>query len=260
MFGTDQLISFGPEEPEYYAELLSKIPRPANRRSSDGRYCPDIPGIQNFDVALSRRLQTLLDAVTDISLCRRGNVSATMASLKDNTGTLETRLYIVFNHEDESALRCNQHLQNIIEMLRRVTYRPPAMGGSPKVITNESEDELIEFCKAIHNYSFDIFAYRVTKRGHKLSEIRGYIEQDQTQFSTKQRSTLLIFLEGVDRIITKVTNAKTTKQLSSTFIKMLLRMYSYWTEHGLLPKDSPADNKVTFTLLDHADAWLTNRA
>jgi hypothetical protein len=257
MFGTDQL---GPEEPEYYAELLSKIPRPANRCLSDGRYCPDMPGIQNFDVALSRRLQTLVDAVTDISLCRRGNVSATMASLKDNTGTLETQLYIVFNRKDESALRCHEHLQNIFAMLRRVTYRPPARGGSPKVITNESEDELIEFCEAIHNYSFDIFAYRVTKREHKLSEIRGYVEQDQTHFSTKQRGALLIFLEQVDRIIifTKVTNATTTKQLSSSFIKMLLGTYSYWTEHGLLPKDSLTDNKVT--LLDHADAWLTNRA
>jgi hypothetical protein len=244
----DQPTFIVAEGPEYYAELFCKIARLANRRLPlDERSCPDTPGIQNVDGLLSRRVQTLLDAVADISLCQRKNVSATMASLKDDKGTLETRLYIVFNHEDdESALGCPQHLEAIFKMLRQVPYRPPATDGSPKVITNELEDELIEFCKPIHNYSFDIFAYRVTKRERKLSEIRGYVEQDQTHFSTKQRSTLLIFLEQVDRIIifTKVTNATTTKQLSSSFIKMLSGTYSYWTEHGLLPKDSLADNKL----------------
>jgi hypothetical protein len=85
-------VSIGAEEPGYYADLLCKIPRLTNLRlASDGRSCPDIPGIQNFHVAHSRHLQTLLDAVANISLCRRGNVSATMASLKDNTGSLETQ-------------------------------------------------------------------------------------------------------------------------------------------------------------------------
>ena len=49
-----------------------------------------------------------------------------------------------------------------------------------KVIANELENDFIEICRAIHNYSFDIFAHRVTKREHKLSDIRGYLELDQT--------------------------------------------------------------------------------
>jgi hypothetical protein len=211
MFGINQL---GTEDPEYYADLLCKIPRPANRRLSD------IPGNQNFGVALSRRLQTLLDAVADISLCRRGNASATMASLTSDTGSLETQLYIVFNHEDdESALRCSQHLQNIFGLLRRVPFTPPAI-GSPKVIPKELEDDFIEICKVIHDYSFDIFRYRVTKRRQKLSDIRGYIEQDQTDFTNKQRSTLLTFLTHVDQIITKTTT--TAEQFPTNFIKLLV--------------------------------------
>ena len=97
MSGTDPLISIDAEHPEYYADILCKIPRPANQR------CSDIPDIQILDFALSRRLQTLLDAVADFSLSQRGNVAATMANLKANAGTLETQLYFVFNHEDESA-------------------------------------------------------------------------------------------------------------------------------------------------------------
>ena len=108
MSGADQLTLIDAEDPEYYAELLCKIPRPANRRlPSDGRSCPDICGIQKVDVALSRRLQTLLDAVADISLCQRGNVSATMASLKDNTGILETKLYI----PRRSAFMCARRIE-----------------------------------------------------------------------------------------------------------------------------------------------------
>jgi hypothetical protein len=182
-----------------------------------------------------------------------------MACLKDDKGTLETRLYVVFNHEDdEAARRCPQHLQVIFNMLRQVPYKPPAMYGSLKVIANELEDDFIEICRAIHNYSFDIFAHRVTKREHKLSDIRGYIELDRTHFTSQHRSTLVAFLEDVDRIIMNVANAQTTKQLSTISIKMLLSMYLYWTEHDLLPKDSLAHNKVT--LLDNADAWLSDGA
>jgi len=47
-------------------------------------------------------------------------------------------------------------------MLRQVPYKPPAMGGSPKVIANSLEIDFIEICRAIHNYSFDIFAHRAT--------------------------------------------------------------------------------------------------
>jgi hypothetical protein len=67
----DQLISIDAEDPKYHADLLSKIPRIANRRlQSDEQSCPDVPGIENVDIALTRRLQTLLDAVADISLFR----------------------------------------------------------------------------------------------------------------------------------------------------------------------------------------------
>ena len=250
----DQLISIDAEDPKYYADLLCKIPRTANRRlPSDGQSCPDVPGIQDVDFALTRRLKTLLDAVADISLCRRGNVSATMASLKDNAGTLETQLYIVFNHQnDNSALDCPQHIQNIINMLRQVPYK-----SSPKVVTRELQSNHIEICQAIHNYSFEVFHYRVTKHGHKLSEIRGYIERHQTSyFSDEQRRMLLKFLYHVDMIITRTTTM--TRQFPTTFIKVLLAMYSYWTHNDLLPNDPPADNKLT--LLDRADTWLAESA
>ena len=256
MSGTNQLISIDAEDPKYYAELLCKIARPANRRlPSDGQS----GGIQDVDIALTRRLQTLLDAIADISHCRRGNVSATMASLKDNTGTLETQLYIGFNHDkDRSALDCPQHLQNIFNMLRLVPYRPPALDGSQNVIADELESNHIEICQAIHDYSYEVFLHRITKREDKLSEIRRYIEQDQTSyFSKKQREILLNFLYHVDTIITTAT-AITTEQFPTEFIKMLLGMYTYWSHNGLLPKDPPADKRLT--LLDNADAWLAESA
>ena len=248
------------ENPEYYAELFCRTSRLANRHLPyDERFCPDIPGIQDVDGLLSLRLQALLDTVADISLCQQGNVSATMACLKEDKGTLETRLYIVFNHEDdESARRCPQHLQSIFEMLRQVPYKLPAADGSPKVIANELQKDFIEICKAIHNYSFDTFAHRVSKREHKLPGIRGFIEQDRTHFTTEERSTLANFLEGVDWVIMEVANAQTTRQLSTNFIRRLLMIYLYWTKHDLLPEDSLADKKVK--LLDHADAWLAESA
>ena len=250
MSEADELSPIDAEDPKYYADLLCKIPRTANwHQPSDGQSCPDVRGFQDIDFALTRRLQTLLDAVADISLCQRGNVSATMASLKDNAGTLETQLYIVFNHQnDKSALDCPQHLQNIINMLRQVPYR-----SSPKVITRELQSNHIEICQAIHNYSFEVFHYRVTKHGHKLSEIRGYIEEDRRYFTSQQRGMLLQFLRRVDAIIT-VTTTMTTKQFPTTFIKALLGIYSNWTHNNLLPKDPLADDKLT--LLDRADTWL----
>jgi len=74
---------------------------------------------------------------------------------------------------DGAARLCPQHLQAIFDMLRQVPYNPPAMDGSPRAIANELENDLIEICTAIHNYSFDIFAHRVTKHKKKLSDIRG---------------------------------------------------------------------------------------
>ena len=142
-------------------------------------------------------------------------------------------------------------------MLRRVPYRSLATDGSRKVIADELESNYIEICQAIHDYSFEVFHYHVTKREHRLSEIRGHIEQDRRNFTDQQRETLLTFLYHVDRIIT-VTTTMTTEQFPTTFIKVLLGMYSYWTYNGLLPKDPPADNKLT--LLDHADTWLAKSA
>jgi hypothetical protein len=260
MFGTDQPISVGIEDPEYYAELLRNTHRLANRRLPfDEESCSDIPGIQNVDGPLAKRLQTLLDIVADISLCQRGNVSATMASLKDDKGTLQMQLYIIFNHEDDEAARsCSRHLQSIFAMLRKVPYKPPAMDGSPKVIGKELEDNLIEICRAIHNYSFDIFAHRVTKREDNLSDIWTYVEQDRTQFTPEQRSTLLDFLQHVDGITKTVAKAQRTKQLSIINTQMLLDIYQYWKKVKLLPEDSLANNRVT--LLDNADMWLADSA
>ena len=259
MSGTNQpnQIFIGTEDPEYYAELFCKIPRLVNRPVQSSYR--DVPGIQGVDDPLSRRLQTLLDAVADISLCQRGNVAATMACLKGVNGSLETRLFIGFNHNnDEASRRCPEHLQAIFDMLRQVPYKPPATDGSRKIMSNELEDDFVDICRAIHNYSFDIFAHRVTKREHKLSDIRGYIELDQTSFTPQQRSTLVDFLKHVDMIIEHVARAQTTKQLPTLFIRMLLMMYSYWTRHNLLPEDPPAKNKLT--LLDTADAWLASGA
>ena len=258
-------IPIDAKDPEYYAELLKNaerfknISRLANRRlPRDQRPCSDIPRIQAVDDS-ARRLQTLLDVLAVISLCQRRNVSAVMASLKEDSGTLETRLYIVFNHEnDEAAHCCPQHLETIFNMLREVPYIPPAIDGSPKVIEASLEINLIEICKAIHNYSFDIFAHRVTKHKEKLLGIRGYIERDQTHFTPEQRSTLAEFFGHVLAIITVIANAEATKQLPTITIQMLLNVYWYWTDHNLLPEDLSADNKLT--LLDRVDMWLSDGA
>ena len=121
-------------------------------------------GIQGVDSSLSWRLQTLLHVVPDISLRRRGNVFATMASLKDNRDTLDTRLYIVFNCHDKQARSCSL-----------TPLRCSSGSRSPKDIAGELENNFIEICRAIHNYSFDAFARRVTKRECHLAEIREYI-------------------------------------------------------------------------------------
>ncbi|KAI0277271.1 hypothetical protein BGY98DRAFT_980548 [Russula aff. rugulosa BPL654] len=254
-----QPIFIDANDPEYYAELLSKASRLANRRlPSDERPCPDVLGIQDVNSSLSRRIRTLLDALADISLSQRGNVSATMASIKDNGGTLETQLYIVFNHEDdEAAHHCRQHLESILNMLRQVPYVPPAMDGSEKVIADSLQNDSIKICRAIHNHSFDIFAHRVTKHAHRLSDIRRYIEQDQMHFEPQDRSELVEFLRHVNMILMMVANAQATNQLPATSIQMLLYMYSYWTEHDLLPKDLSVNNKPT--LLDNVDTWLADK-
>jgi hypothetical protein len=91
------MIERTPADPEYYAELLQKSSRPANRQQQiNQQSCGNIPGIQNVDDELSKRLRTLLDVIADISICKRGNVSATMASVIRDGDVLKTQLYIVF--------------------------------------------------------------------------------------------------------------------------------------------------------------------
>jgi hypothetical protein len=83
--------------------------------------------------------------------CQPGNVSATAACLKEDEGTIKTRLYIVFNHrKDQAARRCYQDLKNLFDMLGQVPYEPPAMDGSPKVIADDLQSCLIEFGHTIH--------------------------------------------------------------------------------------------------------------
>ena len=257
MLGINEPIFNGTEDQNTMQSFSARLPD-----SQIGAYHPMNDPVQTFPVFRNiqdRLLPTLLDAVPDISLCQQGNVSATMACLKDDKGTLETRLYIVFNHEDdEAARRCPQHLQVIFNMLRQVPYKPPAIDGSPKVIANELENDFTEICRAIHNYSFEIFLrIALPSTSTSFSDIRRYIDMDQTCFTPQDCSTLVTFLEHVDMII-MIVNAQTTKQLLTISMKMLLSTYSYWTEHNLLPKDSLADNKVT--LLDEADAWLADGA
>ncbi len=173
-------------------------------------------------------------------------------------GTLETWLYIIFNHEDdEVACSCPQHLRSIFEILCHVPYEPREMDGSPKVITTEFEENIIKISRAIHN-SFNIFAHPVTKCKRKLLDIRSYIEQDRKHFMPQDRSMLVDFLPHVDGIIKTVDNAQATKQLSTASIQMLLGIYSYWMEYNLFPKDALADNKIT--LLDDVDTWMADGA
>jgi hypothetical protein len=253
--GIKEPIFVNTEDPEYYSELLKNAHGlPPDERLRVGS-CSDVP------LAVNWRLQTLLDIVASISLCQQKNISATMASLKVNEvdkGTLETRLYIIFDHKDEAFRSCARHLQSIFNMLRQVPYEPPSMEGSPVVVSDELKHNLIEICGAIHNYSFEIFAHRVTKRKHRLSDIWTYIKEDRSQFSDEQHSTLTKFLRHVEAIIAAVANAQATRRLSAFRIEMLVIMYSYWTHHNILPKDGLADNNLT--VLDFADHKLAESA
>jgi hypothetical protein len=120
MSGTNQPTPVNIEDTEFYTELLVGTSRISDRRLlSNEPFCSPLPGIQNVDLPLARRLQTLLDIVADISIRRRGNVSAAMASLKDHKGTLKTEIYMVFNHEnDDAGSTCRGHLESIIKKLQ----------------------------------------------------------------------------------------------------------------------------------------------
>ena len=114
-----------PDDPEYYAELLQKSSRPADRRQQTNQQsCGNIP-IQNVNDELSKRLRTLLNVIADISILEHGNVSATMASVIREGDVLKTQLYIVFNHQNDDAARnCENHLKTIFRMLHEVSYTP----------------------------------------------------------------------------------------------------------------------------------------
>jgi hypothetical protein len=246
--------------PEYYTELLTYCDRSEPRRLplNERQTCRDIAGVQGVDAELSRRLQTLLDAIADISLYEpKKNVSATMASLTDNRGTLETQLYIVFNRKLGDEIGCRTHLETIFNKLQQVPYEPPgpATDGSPKVIGRSLKPLLLDLCEVIHEYSFEVFAHRVNKRKDSLAEIRGYFEQDQTNhFKDEERPSLAAFFRHVDMIITNVAKAQDTGRSPGSSIRMLLLIYSYWTEHNLLPDLHVAGDRLT--LLDKLDEWL----
>lgn len=142
-------------------------------------------------------------------------------------------------------------------MLRQVTYTPTDR-GSPKLIPTTLKEDFLEICRVIHNHSFDVFAYRVNKRAHKLSEIQRYIEQDGGHFTSDQRSMLLKFLKHVKKIISDVADAEHMDQLPIQNMKYLHFAYSNWTRNNLLPQDDQPDNR--FTLLDTADNWLVESA
>ena len=242
MPGINQPITVGTADPEFYAELLRKTTRLANTR------------LPSIDGPLTLR-QILLNAVADISLCQRGNVSATMACLKDNGGTLETQLYVVFNHQDDEAARsCPPHLESIFGMLHQIPCETTAMDDSSEDVPTEVVENFVKIVRAIHNFSFENFAHRVTKHEPKLLYIRKCIEEDQKYLKPKHRSTLVEFLEDVDMIIKMVADARATKQLPIVSIRKLLGIYSNWTECNLLPEDEFADSEAT--LLDKADRWL----
>ena len=143
-------------------------------------------------------------------------------------------------------------------MLSQVPCKSAAFDGSPKDIESEFTHNLIEISSAIHNYSFEIFAYRVNKHKHKLSDIQTFIAQDRTHFKHEHRRTSLTFLQHVNMIIKTVADAQATKQFSTGEIGLFLKIYSTWTQRNLPLKNALASNR--FTLLDDADTWPTKSA
>jgi len=238
-----------------------KSSRPADRRQqANQQSCGNIPGIQNVHDKLSKRLRTLLDAIADISTCEHGNVSATMASVIRDGDVLKTQLCIVFNHQnDDAAIICGNHLETIFRMLRKVPYPPTqADRGSPKIMPDSLEEDFIEICAVIHNYSFNIFKSHVNNRKKNLWEIRNHIEQDEGFFKPEQRGTLLKFLRYVANITRAITDAEHMDQFPTSTTEMLQTVYLEWTNDNPLPKDDLAGN--TLTLLDIADNWLAKSA
>src|SRR5712672_1409535 len=102
-------------------------------------------------------------------------------------------------------------------------------------------------CRTTHNYSFNIFARRVNKRKYRLLDIQGYIEQDREHFTSQQRFTLADFLGHYQ-------DRRQRGGHETSFHHQHRNIYSYWSEHNILPKDALAKNKIT--LLDAADTLL----
>jgi hypothetical protein len=254
--GTNSILSIGPSDPAYYADLFQNTTSLVDRRLPSDASCPIVPGIKAIDNKLTRRLQTLLDDIASISLCKKGNVSATMACLKYGHGTLKTQLYIVFNHQkDDSHRLCLQHLKSIFRTLKQVPYKTPEMDGSPQLIMADFKTEFFEICRVIHNYSFSIFAHRVNKRRNEMSNIQVLIENERSAFTPNQHSLLLSFLRTVGLIMGIVSRAEAKEtKLSIAAIETIHGFYSFWKKTGLLPKDALADDTVT--LLDTADVVL----
>jgi hypothetical protein len=235
--------------PEYYAELLSNGARTERRclPPEERRFYPHIPRI--------------LDLVADVSHCERGNVSATMASLTANRGTLETQLYTVFNRGlgDDGIHRCRNHLKTIFNKLQQVSRESPAPATNdlPEDIEPSLKEYLVDLCKVIHDYSFDVFAYRVNKRKASLSVIRGHIKQDPTaRFGYEDHSKLIVFFQNLEAIIKAVDDARATKQFSRRSIDLIQESYLYWTYRNLLPNILDAGDKPT--LLDDVDKFLAD--
>jgi len=250
------ITCIGPENPSYYSDILQNITSRVDRHSPSQRSCQTIPGIQNIDDTLTRRLQSVLDDIARISLCEKGNVSATMACLKQHDDVLQTQLYVVFNHQrDESHRLCRQHLETTFTMLRNIPYKPSEANNSPQLITNDLMPGLPEICKEIIKHSFGIFTHHVVKRRDEMPRLKMLICQG-TGFKPKQHSILLTFLQEVETIIKFVDEAEEAKQFSIIRTRLLLGFYSSWMKNRLLPKD---DDDTT-TLLDAADRFLESEA
>jgi len=242
------ILSVGPGDPAYYTDLLKDINVFVDRPPPFHEQSP-------LTIVDRTPTQTLLDDLASISLRETRNASATMAHLKSCNDVIEMQLYIVFDHQnDDSHRRCCQHLKSIFTMLRGVPYKPPEAGGSPQIITDDLKTDLLEISRAIHNYSFGIFAHRVGKRWKEISNVRKLIEEEPEAFTPIQHSILLEFLQQVEMIFGIVSQAWATKQLSILQIQLLLGVYSFWTKNGLLPEDALADDTVT--LLDAVDGFL----
>ena len=233
--------SIGSGDPEYFSELLMKTSRIADRRAQHEQHCPDIPGIHEVDYLLSQRLRSILDVIANISICSESNVSATMADLREDNGSLKTKIYIIFNRQTaDEAARCQRYLKSVFDLLRRVPYRPPA-DVSPKVLDadslNESMVDLVDICRVLHNYSFESFYRRATKHEESFKRIQDRTYSQWDEFTSEQRGKLRKFFNHIQAVLVMAHDAQATKEVSAAQIQMLQSMYSYWTKENIMPSE-----------------------